>query len=159
MLHGMSRPYEIRPITTGQTYPLRQAVLRAGFPPSESVFAGDDDPDTLHLGALLDGRIVGIASVYREAMPGNGQDDGCAWRLRGMAVEERVRNQRIGSALLAACMDHVRRQGGRLFWCNARTPAVGFYRAHGLAAIGDEFDIPTAGPHYRMRIELAASVV
>jgi predicted GNAT family N-acyltransferase len=40
--------------------------------------------------------------------------------------------------------------GATRLWCNARTPAVGFYERHGWTTVGEEFDVPPIGPHYRM---------
>ena len=40
-------------------------------------------------------------------------------------------------------------------WCNARTPAVGFYQRMGWAVVSDVFEIPTAGPHVRMTKRLS----
>jgi hypothetical protein len=37
-----------------------------------------------------------------------------------------------------------------LLWCNARVPAVPFYREMGWAVVSEPFEIPTAGPHVRM---------
>jgi hypothetical protein len=39
-------------------------------------------------------------------------------------------------------------------WCNARTPAVGFYEKLGFSTIGEEFELPPIGPHYLMEIWL-----
>jgi predicted GNAT family N-acyltransferase len=35
-------------------------------------------------------------------------------------------------------------------WCNARTPARGFYERAGFAAVGEEFALPDIGPHFLM---------
>jgi predicted GNAT family N-acyltransferase len=44
-----------------------------------------------------------------------------------------------------------------LLWCNARTPAVRFYQKQGWTPVGEEFDVPLAGPHVRMFKRLDAS--
>ena len=90
--------------------------------------------------------MVGIASLYREPGPGGAH----GWRLRGMATAPEVRGQGFGMALLVACVDHVAAGGGGELWCNARGPAVGFYRRAGFDVVGDEFDIPGIGPHVVM---------
>ena len=149
----------VRRISAEQTLPLRMAVLRAGRPQSECEFPGDEDELTFHAGAELDGRIVSIASMYLESRPADaaggvepGPDHaaGTAWRLRGMATEPGLRNSGAGRAALEACEAHAREHGATLLWCNARTPAIGFYERMGWIAYGEEFDIPTAGPHYVM---------
>lgn len=154
----------VEPITARQTYPLRMSVLRPGRPQAECEFPGDDDPRTLHAGALLEGRIVAIGSMYHEARPADapggvapGADHaaGTAWRLRGMASDPQLRRRGAGRAVLAACEAHVRANGGTLAWCNARTPAIEFYEANGWTRLGEEFEIPTAGPHYVMEKRLS----
>jgi len=161
----MALQFAIESILAEQTRPLRAAVLRPGYGPEHSIFPGDDDPDTLHMGVVTPrGDVIAVASVYREALPDDGrllpgaeawrergQD---AWRLRGMAVDESHRGQGVGSALLAATFAAVRERGGGVYWANARTPAVPFYARHGLAPLTDEFEIPTVGPHYRMAIRM-----
>lgn len=143
----------VRPITAAETRPLRAAVLRPGQPPEALVYAGDEHPQALHVGAFEDERLVGIATVYpepppeayRDAMPGGG-----AFRLRGMATLPEVRGGGHGRELLEACFAHARAHGARVLWCNARVGALGFYRRMGLETIGPEFDIAGIGPHYVM---------
>lgn len=113
----------------------------------ETVYPGDDHVDTIHLGSFDGDRLVGIASLYREAREG-GPAGGR--RLRGMATDTDVRGTGIGRALLAACVEHVATVGGDELWCNARTVAVDFYRAGGFEVVGEEFDIPGIGPHVVM---------
>lgn len=148
-----------RRITAAQTHPLRMSVLRPGRPEVECEFPGDDDELTFHAAAELDGRIVSIASMYLEprpvdapggAAPGPEHAAGTAWRLRGMATEPGLRRSGAGRAALDACEAHVRANGGTLMWCNARTEAVGFYERLGWTVLGEEFEIPTVGPHFVM---------
>jgi GNAT superfamily N-acetyltransferase len=58
----------------------------------------------------------------------------------------------IGTRVLAAALAEARSVGGpRLFWCNARIGAVPFYETQGWRVISDVFDVPTVGPHRKMR--------
>lgn len=144
----LREPVGIRPIPAADTATLRGEVLRPGQPPDRRVYAGDDDPRTLHLGAFDAGEVVGIASLYRED-----RADGPAggWRLRGMATSPAHRGRGAGRALLDACVDHAAAQEGSELWCNARMVAVEFYRRAGFAAVGEQFDIPGIGGHVVMR--------
>jgi predicted GNAT family N-acyltransferase len=125
--------------------PLRQRVLRPHQTVAEQVFAGDDDPRAAHFAAYDDdGVVIGIASMTPEGGPG-------AFRVRGMATDpERGRGTGAGGALLMACLDHARAAGATRVWCNARTPARGFYERHGFVAQGEEFELPDIGPHLVM---------
>lgn len=137
------------------TYRLRAAVLRPGLPPMRARFTGDDAPAAVHLAAYevtddpaMD-RIVGVVAVLPEPRPGSAETQPM-WRLRGMAVEPAWRGRGVGTALAARLLDEVARQGGGELWCNARSPAAGFYEREGFARIGGEWDDPEHGPHVRM---------
>jgi GNAT superfamily N-acetyltransferase len=142
----------IRPITADEARILRRAVLRPNLPPEESIFPGDDNPTSLHLGAFEGAELVGIATLIHDPCPIDGRAGD--WRLRGMATIERVRSRGIGGMLLSRCIDYARAAGGYRFWCNGRTTARRFYERHGLRAVGEEFMTPHTGPHYLFVLEL-----
>lgn len=143
-------PIEVRAITVEETIPLRHAILQAGLPREMAIFPGDDAPATRHFGAFLDGQLVGVATMHYVPLLDQPEHEGSAYQVRGMATTEFARGRGVGSALLAACIEEAGRQGASWIWCNARTPAAGFYARHGFKVTGGVFDIPTAGPHYRM---------
>src|SRR5438105_3902398 len=120
---------EVVPVTAEQTRPLRHLVLRPTQPVEATAYPGDHDPETRHLGAMDQGRLVGIASLYRESRAGGPAG---AWRLRGMATAADARGLGVGRALLDACRDHVAAHGGGELWCNARRIARSFYAAAGF---------------------------
>ena len=140
----------VRYIQAAETRPLRHAVLRPSQPAESTVYPGDDDPSTVHLGAFLDDRVVGIASLYAERRP-DGPRGTPGWRLRGMASAPRARGIGVGWALLRACIDHVASHGGGELWCNARVPAAEFYARAGFETVSEPFDIPEIGAHVVMR--------
>jgi GNAT superfamily N-acetyltransferase len=130
--------------------PLRQRVLRPHQPMTEVRFPGDDDVRTGTYAALAPhGEVIGVVTVHPEPCPWRPAEDG-AWRLRGMATADHARGLGIGSALLRAALDHVVAAGGGLVWCNARTPARGFYARAGFSAYGEPWDLGDRGPHVRM---------
>lgn len=140
---------EIRAITAAETRPLRQQVLRPQQRVEELVFGCDAHPEALHLGAFHRGQLVGITSVAPEPMPGGADADG-VWQMRGMAVLPGAQGQGVGRAIVEACLAHLRSKAAQRLWFNARTGAVPFYRVLGFETVGDEFDVPTVGPHYLM---------
>lgn len=144
----------VTPVGAEETRPLRHLVLRPGQPVGSTVYAGDDDPEARHWAALDDGRVVGVASLYREPRPG-GPEQG--WRLRGMATAPDARRRGVGRALLAAAVEHVAAHGGGELWANARLGARDFYLARGFRVEGDEFHIDGIGPHVVMRLDVAPS--
>jgi GNAT superfamily N-acetyltransferase len=144
----------IRQIAAAETYPIRLPILRPGMTAEAAIFPNDDAPDTLHLGAFLNEKLVGITSLYPVPLPEQAELLP-AWQLRGMATLPEVRGLGCGSALVQESLARARAAGVKVLWCNARTPAVAFYKKHGLSTRGEEFEIPTAGPHYRMWVAVA----
>jgi len=136
--------------------PLRQRVLRPHQTLAEQVFDGDDDPLAGHFAAFADDgddRPIGIASITPEPHPSGAPAAAVDFRVRGMATDpERGRGTGAGGALLLACLDHARAHGATRVWCNARTPARGFYERYGFVAEGEEFELPRIGPHHVMSL-------
>ena len=138
--------FKIRNLPVERIRPLRHAVLRPGLPPETAVYPGDDDPLALHLGGLLDGELVAVASLFPQLcslapVPGG-------WRLRGVATLESARGHGYGSALIRRCQAYARSRGGALLWCNGRTAVRRFYEQLGFEALGEAFDILVSGEHY-----------
>jgi GNAT superfamily N-acetyltransferase len=148
------RSYAVARVAPAVTYPLRARVLRSGAPPESAHLAVDDLADTAAFAATgPDGDVVGTAIVYPEPCRW-APERPRAWRLRGMATDERHRGTGVGAAVLGAVVDHVGAEGGALIWCNARVPARRFYERAGFVGHGEEWDDPDLGPHIAMWHEL-----
>jgi predicted GNAT family N-acyltransferase len=128
--------------------PLRQRVLRPYQSIGELVYPGDDHPLALHVGSVLGGTLVGIASIAPAPHPVDARQGD--WRLRGMATLPEVRGTGSGAELLLACLEHAGAHGGLRVWCDARSGAVGFYERFGFDREGESFDVPGIGSHVRM---------
>ena len=142
----------VRPVVASDVIDLRHRVLRDGLARDLAIFEGDDESATVHLAAFAEGdAIVGVVTILhrpRDGIP--------AWQLRGMAVDASVQRGGVGAALLAAVDAIVSTSSySRDLWCNARKIALGFYARQGWRVVGDEFDIPLAGPHRVMTKSLA----
>jgi GNAT superfamily N-acetyltransferase len=144
-------------ISAAETVAIRWPILRPGFPRETAIFNGDDAETTRHFGGFVDGRLVGVTSIYQMSCPDR-PDVPRAWQLRGMATLPEVRGLGVGKALLAASENAVRNVGDSLLWCNARTSAIEFYARLGWIVSSDEFNIPTVGPHRRMLRVVAPSI-
>jgi GNAT superfamily N-acetyltransferase len=141
----------VRRVAPEATYDLRHRVLRLHEAPEDLRLAADDDPRAGFFAAQTDdGTIVGTAAVFPESPPWDADATG-AWRLRGMATEERWRSRGIGGDVLEAVVEHVQASGGRLLWCNARLAAVPFYERAGFVRVGEQWDEPFIGPHVAMQ--------
>lgn len=151
---------QIRRATPGEVIDLRHAVLRAGLARETAIFPGDNAVGTVHVVAV-DGegyneQVVGCATIVPSAWGGQP-----AWQLRGMAVAPRMQRSGVGGLMLG----HLQRsalesaENVRLMWCNARSPAVGFYERNGWTIASEEFVIETAGPHFKMTLKLSPAGV
>lgn len=125
--------------------PLRHAVLRPWQTYEAVVFPLDDHPRSAHFGAFVNKELVGVTSILPKAPPHEANAD--AWQLQGVAVVEGMRGTGCGRRLLEACLEYAREQEGKLVWANGRTSALGFYRALGFRAVGEEY-VTESGPHY-----------
>jgi GNAT superfamily N-acetyltransferase len=132
------------------TYTLRQRVLRPGRSLDAVRLPIDDNPRTAAF-AVRDatGAVVATAIVFPDPCPWL-CDRRRSWRLRGMATDPAWRGRGIGGRMLAHVLDHVRRGGGEVVWCNARVPARRLYERAGFTVHGDEWDDPDLGPHVAM---------
>jgi len=140
---------DVRRVGLEETLALKQRVLRPHQTTEELAQENAGLPDLACFAVVEGERVIGTATVHREAAPWAPHETP-AWRLRSMATEEGRRGQGIGTALLTAIVDHVRSRGGRLLWCNARTPAVAFYERGGFRTRGEPWDEPAIGPHIAM---------
>ena len=147
----MSDHIMIRRADVNEILDLRWRILRAGLPREAAKFEGDDEPTARHFAAVLDGRVIGCLTMLRRDW--NNQP---AWQLRGMAIDPIHQGSGIGRRLLETVESMARQEPHSLqLWCNARAPVAGFYRKAGWETVGDQFEIPTAGPHFKMTKLLA----
>jgi GNAT superfamily N-acetyltransferase len=138
---------KVRRGNPGEVIDLRHRVLRAGLPRETAIFSGDDAPETIHVVAVDNDEIIGCATLVASVWEGQR-----AWQLRGMAVAPPLQRSGVGGLMLKQ-LQRFARDGTadvRMMWCNARSPAVGFYERHGWRVASDEFVIEMAGPHFKM---------
>jgi GNAT superfamily N-acetyltransferase len=145
---------DVRRVELDTILALKQRVLRPHQTIEELAQENAGLPDLACFAVVEGERVIGTATVHREAAPWAPHETR-AWRLRSMATEEGRRGEGIGTAALAAAVEHVRSQGARLFWCNARTPAIAFYERAGFRTRGDPWDEPHIGPHIAMFLVLS----
>jgi ribosomal protein S18 acetylase RimI-like enzyme len=139
---------QIETVDAAIVRPLRAEVLRPGQAPEQLIYDGDQHPASRHWAAIIEGRVVGVASVMRDEHPREPHPGD--WRIRGMASSAELRGRGIGGELLARCVGHAREQDGARLWCNARVRAVGFYEKAGFVVESELFEIPSIGSHRLM---------
>ena len=75
------------------------------------------------------------------------------YQLRGMATLEKVRGQGAGKALIKKALHLLKEKEVFLLWCNARVIAADFYKKLGFKIVGDAFEVPQIGTHYKMFLD------
>ncbi|MBA3707748.1 MAG: hypothetical protein H0W83_02880 [Planctomycetes bacterium] len=81
-----SQTYSIEVTTAEALVPLRHAILRPTLTVADARFPGDLEATTIHLAAIVRGRVLGCASFM--AVPFEGRE---AYQLRGMATDPVIR--------------------------------------------------------------------
>jgi ribosomal protein S18 acetylase RimI-like enzyme len=137
---------DVRAVALERTRELRQAVLR----PQEAVaaMARGEARDAFAAGAFLGEELVSVGLVAPDGEPGG-------WRIRGMATAPGARGLGAGTGVLAELVRHALVEGAQRIWCNARSPARGFYERAGFRVISEEFELPMIGPHFVMELRPA----
>ncbi|MHB1988679.1 MAG: GNAT family N-acetyltransferase [Acidimicrobiales bacterium] len=143
------------PVRPEQTFALRQQVLRPHQRLEDMGLDGSAHPDAVAIGAIVaaTGEVVGTAAVTPEDPPaGLAAVIGGSrpWRLRSMATRPDLRGAGIGAAVLEVVIGHVATSGGGVIWCNARTPALSFYKKAGFVTFGEPWVEADIGPHVVM---------
>ncbi len=140
---------EVRQVEAKDTYSVRNIMLRPGKLEDDCIFAGDTDELTFHLAALIDEKIVSVASFY--FCSNDKIDEEHQFQLRGMATLTEFQAQGMSSALLSAAFPLIKQNHVKKLWCNARIGAVGFYEKVGFEKVEDKaFEIEGVGTHYLM---------
>ncbi len=138
----------IKKITCDETFSVRQLILRPGKPIESCHFEGDNLISTTHFGYYNEGKLIGIISVFKNSNENFNTEK--QFQIRGMAVLENHQKKGIGAVLVLHTENHLKAEGERLIWFNARESAVGFYKKLGYEIKGTEFEITGVGTHFLM---------
>lgn len=141
---------DIRFIKTEETYLLRKEVLRKNIDLPYKL-EGDFERNTFHLGYFVDDNLACIATFIEKKI---NQLIGKQFQLRGMATHEQFRGRGYGKLLIKEAEKILLEEKVELIWCNARVSAAGFYKSLNFKIIGDEFEVPKVGKHFKMIKEL-----
>ncbi len=133
----------IQRIDIEQALPLRQQVLWPDKPQDFCRVAGDES--AWHFGVFDNNTLVSVASVYPHKETA---------RLRKFATLPERQGEGIGSLLLKHILAELPQHNIKLFWCDARESAMGFYQRFGLQAEGERF-YKSDVPYYKMSIVLS----
>ena len=133
---------EISSITLDDALPIRHCVLWPDKPLSFCKVEGDETAN--HYGVYLDDALVSVASIYRK---------GKEARLRKFATLEHFQGRGAGSQLIRHIVTELKQTDIEIFWCDARTTAMGFYQKFGMEVQGDEF-VKSGIAYYKMLVSI-----
>jgi ribosomal protein S18 acetylase RimI-like enzyme len=128
MLLEVSLNMEIRNIQWEETIPLRHKVLWPNKPPEFCKVDGDEEG--IHFGAFINNELICVASIYLKAEKA---------RLRKFATDAYFQNQGIGSKMLDFIIRDLKNTDAKVFWCDARESALGFYERFDMYKCSDRF--------------------
>lgn len=137
---------DIKKISAEKTHAIRHPMLRQGRPIEDCVFDGDKDPKTIHLGAFIENKLVGVLSAYQKNTTVFDVKE--SYQIRGVAVLTTAHRKGIGRALMANIEHQLKQKKIDLIWLNARITAVDFYTALAYQQKGKAFEIEGIGTHY-----------
>lgn len=107
----------VKMISAEDTYQIRHRVLWPNRPISGIKIP--EDRSAIHLGAFVDGKLVGVVSLFR---------DGETFQFRKLAVVAEYRGYGIGQKLINGCIIEAQKYQAKTLWCDARCSAIEFYR-------------------------------
>ena len=138
---------KIKRISTEETYPVRQPVLRAGRPIEDCIFEYDDHDLSIHFCVELDGKVISVLSalpIQSKIFPKLK-----AMRIRGIATLDQFQRLGYGSKLVRYAEEELKKNGIELLWLNSRISASEFYLKLGYKPKGDMFNIDGIGIHQK----------
>lgn len=111
----------LKMIAAEDTYQIRHRVLWPDKPISSIRIP--EDNNAFHIGAFVDGKLVGVVSLFH---------DGENYQFRKLAVIAEYRGHGLGQSLVRECIVQSRKYGAKTLWCDARCTAVEFYSKLGF---------------------------
>ncbi len=144
---------KIKIITTTETYPIRQVVLRKGKAIETCYFEGDELPTTTHYGIFKKNKLIGVVSSFYNN--NNLFENKNQIQLRGMAILETEQKKGFGNMLIKCIEKDINTQNISLIWFNARENTILFYEKLGYSILGNQFEILGIGKHYMMYKKLS----
>lgn len=136
---------KIKYISSEDTFSIRHPMLRKGRPLISCHFDGDDEPNTIHLGAFINDQLSGILSCYKRKSKYSSLDN--QFQIRGVAVLKSYQKKGVGKALMLHAEKILINKNCNLIWLNARVNALPFYTQLNYEKSGSVFDVEHIGLH------------
>ena len=110
---------KIQNISSIDTFLVRHPVLRAGKPIESCVFDGDNLPSTKHFGLFVEGKLVGVVSVFKNNNTTFNIEN--QFQIRGMAVLQEFQKRGFGKDLVKHCEELIKNETNT----DAYRPSIG----------------------------------
>lgn len=136
---------DVSELTASQVALVRSTVYSGVASVEDGYRPGDELPDTMHFGIVVDGEPVSVGTLNHDASPRNPHQP--VWRIRGMATLEQHQGQGYGGTLLRHLIAYISSHGGGLLWGDLRVAAVPFYERHGFHVAEDVYPTRSGIPH------------
>lgn len=111
-----------------------------------AMYPDDDYDSSIHVGAFLNGMLIGAATFVQESHNSFSQAK-TPFRLRGMATDTDFQGQGVGRQVLGFGTKELGRFQCDFLWCKAREIAFPFYERLDFMYFGELFDLPGIGLH------------
>ncbi len=137
-----------------QTQELRHLVLWPHIQAQkECTIDIDDCANAFHLGAVIKGRVVSVASFFQtntEKLNALVPDAHKHYQLRAMATHVDYRREGAGREIINFALNKLKKMNIDILWCNARKVALDFYLNQDFESIDQWYEVPPIGPHKLM---------
>jgi len=146
---------ELRAAQTAGEVQQAATIRHRVFVEEQQLFAGsdrdqhDEDPQTIHLIALVDGQVAGTVRIYPLGEPG-------AWLGDRLAVDGPFRVLQLGASLVRLAVRTAGGLGGDIMRAHIQLPNVKFFERLGWHTSGTTEDY-LGTPHQPMSMDLRSA--
>ena len=136
----------IKKITAKETYVIRHPILRKGLPLESCKFENDNNPNSIHLCAIEEDKLIAIISALPNKCPDFPEKK--AYQIRGVAVLEEYRGKGVASTLMKEIEKIIKEKYSiDLIWLNSRIKASKLYLKNNYKPYGEVFEVKYSGVH------------
>ena len=138
----------IKIVKSNKLLNLRSKILRNNMNPSKCIFRGDDNKTSFHIGAYIDGILVGGVSIIKNKC--SYKDFPNCYQLRGLFVDFNHQKKGIGKMIIEKVESLLKNKKVSYLWMNARVKALDFYLKLNYTNSEITYNMNEIGLHYML---------
>ena len=138
----------IKIIKSNKLLKLRSKILRNNINPFKCIYPGDDEKTSFHIGAYIDGVLVGGVSIIKNKC--SHKDFPNCYQLRGLFVDVDHQKKGIGKMIINKVESLLKNKKISYLWMNARVKALDFYLKLNYNNSEIRYDMNEIGLHYML---------